>query len=81
LFPLVTVPRMTRGREAAAFFWSSSRFARFFCVVRRGLSFARGLYTEGGGGVEGMCDVDDDADANVAAASLEAAEKKVQDVQ
>jgi len=34
-----TVPRMTCGRAAAAFFSSSSRFARFFCLVRRAWRF------------------------------------------
>jgi hypothetical protein len=55
---------------------SSGALRKVLLCRQAGLSFARGLYTEGDGGVEGVCDVDDDADANVAAASLEAAEKK-----
>jgi len=47
---VVTVPRTKWGRAAAAFFWSSSRFARFF---EARLSFARRIYAQGGGVVEG----------------------------
>jgi hypothetical protein len=44
-----------------------------------GPSFARGLYAEGGGGV-GLkeCDVDDDTNANVPVAALEAAGTEIQ---
>jgi hypothetical protein len=82
LFPLVTVPR-TRASDAAAFVRRSSRFPRFFCLVRRACRLRVGstlrtveVWKRGRGVM-----VDDDADANVAAVALEAIETKVQDIQ
>jgi len=59
---------MTCGRAAAAFFWSSSRLARFFCRVRRACRFLAdsALRTE----VVWRGARDDDDDVSVAAAAL-----------
>jgi hypothetical protein len=65
--------RTTCGREATTFFYSSSCLAKFFCLMRRACRLwadstlrAAEMWKE--------CNVDDDADVNVAAAALEAAE-------
>ena len=69
---------MTCGRAAEAFFWSSSRLARFFCRVRRVIRFLAdsALRTD----VVWRGARDDDDDVSVAAAALVAAavERKVQ---
>jgi hypothetical protein len=69
-----TMPRMTCGRAAAAFSWSSSRLARFFCRVRRACRFLAdsALRTE----VVWRGARDDDDDVSVAAAALVAAAAK-----
>lgn len=69
-----TMPRMTCGRAAAAFSWSFSRLARFFCRVRRACRFLAdsALRTE----VVWRGARDDDDDVSVAAAALVAAAAK-----
>jgi hypothetical protein len=71
------VPRTTCGCEVAASFWSSSHSVGFFCLVRRAYRL-RADSTLKAAEVWKECDVDDNADANVGAAILEAAETKVQ---
>jgi hypothetical protein len=75
LFQLVTVPRTTCDCEAAVFLWSSSHFLRFFCLIRQ--AYRLRLNSTLRTAEVRKCDVDDDADANVAAAALEDAGEKV----
>lgn len=64
---------MTCGLAAAAFFWSSSRLARFFCRVRRACRFLADSALRTEVVWRGARDDDDDDDARVAAAALVAA--------
>jgi hypothetical protein len=60
---------MTCGRAAAAFFWSSSRLARFFCLVRRACRFLADSALRTAVVWRGARDDDDEEDMSVAAAA------------
>jgi hypothetical protein len=64
---------MTCGRAAAAFFWSSSRLARFFCRVRRACRFLADSALRTEVVWRGARDDDDDVSVAAAAAALVAA--------
>ena len=60
---------MTCGRAAAAFFWSSSRLARFFCRDRRACRFLADSALRTALVWRGARDDDDDVSVTAAAAA------------